>query len=87
MNHWYFDTIDEGIRYEYDLTHQAPTQVHDEERFLSACDNLFKIIMISFEEEEMQDLQVLSEEKKPLCSNQSLSSDKRLVVFQISLLI
>ena len=25
--------------------------------------------------------------KKPLCSNQSLSSDKRLVVFQISLLI
>ncbi|EID20189.1 hypothetical protein [Streptococcus anginosus] len=31
--------------------------------------------------------QVLSEEKKPLCSNQSLSSDKRLVVFQISLLI
>lgn len=30
---------------------------------------------------------VLSEEKKPLCSNQSLSSDKRLVVFQISLLI
>lgn len=87
MNHWYCDTIDEGIRYEYDLTHQAPTQVHDEDCFLSACDNLFKIIMISFEEEEMQDLQVLSEEKKPLCSNQSLSSDKRLVVFQISLLI
>ncbi|MCY7209670.1 hypothetical protein MK535_06845 [Streptococcus anginosus] len=25
--------------------------------------------------------------KKPLCSNQSLSSDKRLVIFQISLLI
>ena len=57
MNHWYCDTIDEGIRYEYDLTHQAPTQVHDEDCFLSACDNLFKIMMISFEEEEMQDLQ------------------------------
>ena len=57
LNHWYCDTIDEGIRYEYDLTHQAPTQVHDEDCFLSACDNLFKIMMISFEEEEMQDLQ------------------------------
>ena len=57
MTHWYCDTIDEGIRYEYDLTHQAPTQVHDEDCFLSACDNLFKIMMISFEEEEMQDLQ------------------------------
>lgn len=41
----------------YDLNHQAPTQVHDEDCFLSACDNLFKIMMISFEEEEMQDLQ------------------------------
>ena len=33
LNHWYCDTIDEGIRYEYDLTHQAPTQVHDEDCF------------------------------------------------------
>ena len=57
MNHWYCDTVDERICYEYDLTHQAPTQVHDEDCFLSACDNLFKIMMISFEEEEMQDLQ------------------------------
>ena len=57
LNHWYCDTVDERICYEYDLTHQAPTQVHDEDCFLSACDNLFKIMMISFEEEEIQDLQ------------------------------
>lgn len=57
MTRWYCDKIDQGIRYEFEITGQAPTQVFDEEVFLSACLNTFKIMMITFEEEEMLALQ------------------------------
>ncbi|MBP2621946.1 HAD hydrolase family protein [Streptococcus panodentis] len=56
LTHWYCDTIDKGIRFEYDLTRQAPTLVNDSDRFLLGQDNTFKIMLLSFEEEEMQDL-------------------------------
>ena len=55
---WYCDTIDEGIRYEYALTRQAPTQIYDTDSFLAGVDNTFKIMLISFDEKEMQDLQL-----------------------------
>ena len=57
MKHWYCDTIDRGIRYEDELTGQAPTQIFAEQDFLAARENTFKIMMICFEEAEMQDLQ------------------------------
>lgn len=57
MTRWYCDTIDEGIRYEYEITRQAPTQIFNELDFLAARENTFKIMMICFEEAEMQALQ------------------------------
>ena len=55
LSHWYCATIDEGIRYEYDLTRCAPTQLKVED-FLQAPLNTFKIMLITFEEETMQAL-------------------------------
>ncbi len=57
LENWYCDRIDEGIRYEYQLTQQDPTFVTDQEKFLKGRTNTFKIMMICFEEETMQDLQ------------------------------
>lgn len=57
MNNWYCDTIDEGIRYENSITLQYPTQVFDEDQFLSARLNTFKIMMICFEEKTLLALQ------------------------------
>ena len=55
LNHWYCATIDEGIRYEYELTGCAPTLVKMDD-FLKAPLNTFKIMLITFEEETMQAL-------------------------------
>ena len=55
LAHWYCATIDEGIRYEYDLTRCPPTQLKVE-NFLKAPLNTFKIMLITFEEETMQAL-------------------------------
>ena len=57
LTHWYCDTIDEGIRYEYQLTGCAPTLIHDPAAFLQAPLNTFKIMLICFEEESMQALE------------------------------
>lgn len=57
LNHWYCDKIDKGIRYEYDLTRQAPTLINDQQPFLQAQENTFKIMMICFEEEGMRELE------------------------------
>ena len=57
LNHWYCATIDEGIRYEFNLTKCAPTLVNDIERFLIAPLNTFKIMLITFDEQTMQNLQ------------------------------
>lgn len=53
MTHWYCDTIDEGIRYEYQLTGQTPTLVREQADFLAAKDNTFKIMMITFDNDQM----------------------------------
>ena len=57
LNHWYCDKIDKGIRFEYELTKQAPTLINDQATFLQAQDNTFKIMMICFEEESMRELE------------------------------
>ncbi|MBP2623024.1 HAD family hydrolase [Streptococcus oricebi] len=57
LNNWYCDKIDEGIRYEHSLTGQGPTFIQDEARFLKAPINIFKIMMISFDQEEIQALE------------------------------
>ena len=57
LNNWYCDKIDEGIRYEHNLTHQQPTLITDEAKFLKASINIFKIMLISFSESEMQMLE------------------------------
>ena len=55
LTHWYCATIDEGIRYEYDLTGCAPSLKNPQD-FLQAPLNTFKIMLITFEEETMQAL-------------------------------
>lgn len=55
LNHWYCATIDEGIRYEYELTRCTPTLIKQEE-FYKLQGSLFKIMLITSEEETMQAL-------------------------------
>lgn len=57
LNNWYCDKIDEGIRYEYELTKCQPTFITDGTIFLKGGINIFKIMMITFEEETMQILE------------------------------
>lgn len=57
FNHWYCGKIDEGVQYEYALTKQAPSFIQDQEKFLAACENVFKLMMITFDEAEMQALE------------------------------
>lgn len=56
LNNWYCDKIDEGIRYEHNLTKQSPTFIHNEDQFLEGKSNTFKIMMITFDEENMREL-------------------------------
>lgn len=56
MNNWYCDKIDEGIQYEHNLTQQTPTFIHNENQFLEGKLNTFKIMMITFDEENMREL-------------------------------
>ena len=57
LNNWYCDKIDEGIRYEHNLTQQTPTFIHNEEQFLEGKINIFKIMMITFDEVNMRELE------------------------------
>lgn len=57
ISHWYCDKIDKGIRFEYELTQQAPTLITDANRFLLGQENTFKLMMVSFEEIEIQTLE------------------------------
>ena len=57
MNNWYCDKIDEGIQYEQNLTRQTPTFIDNEEQFLEGKINIFKIIMITFDEANMRELE------------------------------
>ncbi|MGL4741375.1 MAG: Cof-type HAD-IIB family hydrolase [Sarcina sp.] len=51
LTNWYCDIIDEGIRYEHELTGQYATIIENTEIFLQGKINTFKIMMISFDEE------------------------------------
>ncbi|WP_082782054.1 Cof-type HAD-IIB family hydrolase [Streptococcus sp. DD10] len=53
LNHWYCDKIDAGIRYEHELTKQTPHFIQNQKTFLAACENIFKLMLITFDEEEM----------------------------------
>ena len=57
LNNWYCDKIDEGIRYEHSLTQQCPTFIHNEDQFLEGHTNTFKIMMITFDEANMLELE------------------------------
>lgn len=57
LNNWYCDKIDEGIRYEHSLTQQTPTFIHNEKQFLEGQINTFKIMMITFDEANMIELE------------------------------
>jgi len=57
LNNWYCDKVDEGIRYEHNLTQQTPTFIHNEEQFLEGKINIFKIMMITFDEATMRELE------------------------------
>lgn len=57
MNNWYCDKIDVGILYEQSLTRQDPTLIETEEQFLEGRANTFKIMMISFDEEMIRELE------------------------------
>ncbi|WP_455491192.1 HAD family hydrolase [Granulicatella sp.] len=57
LNKWYCDKIDDGIQYEQNLTRQAPTIIDSEEQFLEGQANTFKIMMISFDEESIRELE------------------------------
>lgn len=57
LNNWYCDKIDEGILYEHSLTQQTPTFIHNEDQFLEGQINIFKIMMITFDEANMLELQ------------------------------
>lgn len=53
---WYADNIDHGIQYEQKLTGQSPTILPIEEVFSQPNLEVFKIMMITFDSEEMQRL-------------------------------
>ena len=57
LNNWYCDKMDEGIQFEQRLTRQMPTIISNEEQFLEGQSNIFKIMMITFNEENMRELE------------------------------
>lgn len=57
LNNWYCDKIDEGIQYEQSLTRQTPTFIDNEDQFLEGQGNTFKIMMITFDEATMRELE------------------------------
>ena len=57
LNNWYCDKIDEGIQYEQSLTRQTPTFINNEDQFLEGQGNTFKIMMITFDEATMRELE------------------------------
>lgn len=57
LNDWYCDRIDKGIRMEHELTQVWPTFVTDEEVFLNGHTDIFKIMLIVFDMEEMAELE------------------------------
>ncbi|MFC6170258.1 HAD family hydrolase [Loigolactobacillus jiayinensis] len=54
---WYAPRIDAGIQYEHQLTDQIPTMTASTEFFADATHQVFKLMLITFDPEEMTALQ------------------------------
>lgn len=64
LANWYCDIVDEGIRYEHELTGQYATIIENTETFLQGKSDIFKIMMISFDEEMIVKLEKVLRELK-----------------------
>lgn len=57
LEHWYTASVDAGILYEAKITGQTPTIIQPTEFFQTGPHKIFKIMLITFDSEELQRLQ------------------------------
>lgn len=60
LHHWYTQRCDRGIKFEEQLVHQTATIINYRDFFKQAKHKLFKIMLITFDPEEMDRLQKFS---------------------------